>query len=159
MYVDAIERLTLAGFEHYEVSNFAKVEHRCRHNLTYWLGEPYFAAGPGAASYIDGERRMNHRSTTTYLKRVLAGKSPIAETERLPAADRAKERLVFGLRMIDGVECDEFQVATGYDVDVLVGAELRQLMDLGLVTRTGSHLKLTRDGLLIADSVCGQLLG
>ena len=83
MYALAIDRLTAAGFEHYEVSNFARPGCRSRHNQTYWSGDGYFAAGPGAARYVDGVRETNHRSTTTYLKRVLAGESPVAEREEL----------------------------------------------------------------------------
>ena len=79
--------LLTAGFEHYEISSFAQPGRRCRHNETYWLGEEYFAAGPGAARYVGGRRSMNHRSTSTYLRRVLAGQSPIAEQETLPPED------------------------------------------------------------------------
>ncbi len=85
MYLDAIDWLTAAGFEHYEVSNFAQPGGRSRHNETYWRGDEYFAAGPGAARYVAGVRETNHRSTTTYLRRVLAGESPVAESEALDA--------------------------------------------------------------------------
>jgi oxygen-independent coproporphyrinogen III oxidase len=64
MYETAIDRLTTAGFEHYEVSNFAQQGKRCRHNEAYWLGEEYYAAGPGAARHLNGIRSINHRSTT-----------------------------------------------------------------------------------------------
>ncbi|MBW8884077.1 MAG: radical SAM family heme chaperone HemW, partial [Planctomycetia bacterium] len=76
MYEAAIDTLTAAGFEHYEVSNFARPGHRCRHNENYWLGGQYFAAGPGAARFVGGVRQTNHRSTTTYMARVLSGQSP-----------------------------------------------------------------------------------
>ena len=69
MYESAIDTLTAAGYEHYEVSNFARPGHRCLHNENYWLGGQYFAAGPGAARFIDGRRETNHRSTTTYISR------------------------------------------------------------------------------------------
>ena len=83
-----------ADFEHYEVSNFALRGHRCRHNEVYWAGESYFAAGPGAARYVDGRRETNHRSTTTWLRRVLAGESPVAEQEMLDPEDRCpRDRL------------------------------------------------------------------
>ena len=89
MYGTAIDTLAAAGYEHYEVSNFARPAHRCRHNEVYWAGEEYYAAGPGAARYLDGRREMNHRSTTTWMNRVLAGQSPVAETETLSPEDRA----------------------------------------------------------------------
>ena len=97
MYAAVIDRLTAAGFEHYEVSNFARPGRRSRHNQAYWSGDGYYAAGPGAARYVDGVRETNHRSTTTYLRRVLAGESPVAERERLDPEARARELLVFSL--------------------------------------------------------------
>ncbi len=93
MYETAIDTLTAAGFEHYEVSNFARPGHRCRHNERYWLGEEYFAAGPGAARYVGGVRSTNHRSTTTYIDRVLRGDSPVAEA-RTAIARRSRPRAI-----------------------------------------------------------------
>lgn len=88
MYLTAIDFLAEAGFEHYEISNFARPGYRSRHNETYWSGRGYFAVGPGAARYVDGVRQTNHRSTTTYLRRVQQDLSPVAEEERLDAISR-----------------------------------------------------------------------
>jgi len=148
MYETAIDTLVQAGFEHYEVSNFARPGHRCRHNEAYWLGESYYAAGPGAARYVDGRREMNHRSTTTYLRRVLAGQSPVADAEELDAENRARERFVFGLRRLEGVDAQAFHAATGYRVDALGGDALSRFCDQGL-----HRLRLTRRGLLVSDSL------
>ncbi len=115
MYALAIDTLTAAGFEHYEVSNFARPGCRSRHNETYWSGAGYFAYGPGAARYIDGVRETNHRSTTTYLKRIFAGESPVAEREKLSPEARARELLVFGLRRMEGVSRRDFSERTGID--------------------------------------------
>lgn len=158
MYEHAIDRLTSAGYEHYEVSNFARPGHRCRHNEVYWLGEPWFAVGPGAASYVGGTRRMNHASTTTYLRRVLAGESPVAETETLGAEPRARERLVFGLRRLEGIERAAFAAETGWSVDELAGRELTRYVSLGLIDDDGQRIRLTREGLLISDSLWPALL-
>jgi len=117
MYLSAIDGLTAAGFEHYEVSNFAQAGHHSRHNETYWLGQPYLAFGAGAARYLDGRRETNHRSTTTYIRRVLAGESPVAESEVLNDEERARERLVFGLRRLAGVRLSTFANDTGFTVD------------------------------------------
>ena len=113
MYAAVIDRLTAAGFEHYEVSNFARPGRRSRHNQAYWSGDGYFAAGPGAARYVDGVRETNHRSTTTWLHRVLAGESPVAEREQLEPESRARELLVFSLRRIEGVSRREFAGEVG----------------------------------------------
>jgi oxygen-independent coproporphyrinogen-3 oxidase len=153
MYLAAIDMLTVAEFEHYEVSNFARPGHRCRHNENYWFGGPYFAAGPGASRFVAGRRETNHRSTTTYIQRVLAGQSPIAETEQLEPQDAARERLVFALRRLEGIDPAEFAAATGFTVEQLGGEALPCLIDLGLMERSASRLRLTRRGLLVSDAI------
>lgn len=158
MYLAAIDRLSVAGWEHYEVSNFAQPGHRCRHNEVYWTGQPYYAAGPGAARYVDGVRETNHRSTTTWIRRVLGGQSPVAEREILTDEQRARERLVFQMRMIEGIRRSRFRQQTGYDVDRLVGAELPRLIDQGLVHQAGDQLRLTRAGLLVSDAIWPRFL-
>ena len=158
MYELAIDQLTLHGWQHYEVSNFAQPGHRCRHNEVYWVGDSYFAAGPGAARYVDGRREMNHRSTTTYIRRVLSGQSPVAESESLAPEDRAREQLVFQLRMLEGVARGPFAARTGFDIDQLVADPLRKFIDLGLLEDTGSHVRLTRNGLLISDALWTEFL-
>jgi oxygen-independent coproporphyrinogen-3 oxidase len=158
LYADAIDRLTAGGFEHYEVSNFARAGHRCRHNEVYWAGQPYFAAGPGAARYVGGWREINHRSTTTWMARVLADKSPVAEAERLSPEDRAREALVLGLRKLEGVSLADFGRATGFEVDELVGKPLAQYLDQGLLSRRSGRLQLTREGLFVSDAIWPHFL-
>ena len=153
MYELAIDLLTAAGFEHYEVSNFARLGHRCRHNEAYWTGLPFFAAGPGAARYVDGRREMNHRSTTTYIQRVLAGQSPVAESETLAPEDHARERLVFALRRLQGISLSEFERETGYSVESLVKSPLEKFLAQGLFAHTADNLRLTRRGLLVSDAL------
>lgn len=158
MYESAIDLLTQAGFEHYEVSNFAQSGHRCRHNEVYWAGDTYYAAGPGAARYVDGRRETNHRSTTTYLNRVLANQSPVSEAETLSPEDSARERLVFGLRRLEGVDRESFSTATGFEIDRLVGRSLDKFVRFELLEDTGSRVRLTRQGLLVSDSIWPEFL-
>ncbi len=158
MYALAIDRLTAAGFEHYEVSNLARPGCRSRHNETYWSGDGYFAAGPGAARYVGGVRESNHRSTTTYLQRVLSGESPVAERESLSAEARARELLVFGLRRIEGVSRREFAARCGYEMDELVGGMLKKFVGLGLLADSGERVRLTREGLFVSDAIWPEML-
>jgi oxygen-independent coproporphyrinogen-3 oxidase len=158
MLAMAIDSLAAAGYEHYEVSNFARPGHRCRHNENYWAGGGYFAAGPGAARYIDGRREMNHRSTTTYIKRVLNGQSPVAESEALGPEDRAREMLVFGLRRMAGVERAAFAARTGYSVDALAGGALGRFVATGLLADDGRRVRLTREGLFVSDALWPHFL-
>jgi oxygen-independent coproporphyrinogen III oxidase len=158
MYALAIDRLSAAGYEQYEVSNFARPGCRSRHNQVYWSGDGYFAYGPGAARYLDGVRETNHRSTTTYLHRVLAGESPTAEREQLSPEARARELLVFSLRRIEGVSRRQFRVRTGYDCDELVAAPLRKFVALGLLADDGEQIRLTREGLFVSDAMWPEML-
>ena len=146
------------GLQHYEISNFARPTHRCRHNEVYWSGGSYFAAGPGAARHLNGRRETNHRSTTTYMRRVLAGMSPVAETETLSPEERARERLIFQLRMLEGVNKHDFTRDTGFNVDELAGEPLSEFAQLGLIEIVGDHIRLTRDGLMISDALWPELL-
>ena len=162
MYLAAIDTLSAAGYEHYEVSNFARPGHRCRHNETYWTGRPYFAVGPGAARFVGGRRETNHRSTTTYIARVLAGRSPVSEHEQLDPEDAARERLVFALRRLEGVDLDQFAAETGFSAQQLGGRALAQFVEQGwleLVPAAGSkRLRMSRQGLLVSDALWPEFL-
>lgn len=159
MYLAAIDALAAGGYEHYEISNFALPGCRSRHNQTYWAAREYYAAGPGAARYVDGVRSSNHRSTTTWLNRLRTGQSPLDESEQLDPENRAREALVLGLRRVqDGVERAAFAAEFGYDVDRLGGDDLRKLLSSGLLENLGSRLRLTREGLLLGDYIWSKLL-
>ena len=158
MYAAVIDWLTAAGFEHYEVSNFARPGCRSRHNQAYWSGDGYYAAGPGAARYVDGVRETNHRSTTTYLRRVLAGASPVAERERLSPEARAREWLVFALRRIEGVSRRDFAERTGYAIEELIAKPQAKYLALGLLESDGDRLRLSREGLFVSDAIWPEML-
>ena len=158
MYSLAIDTLTDAGFDHYEISNFARPNHRSRHNEGYWSGANYFAAGPGAARYVKGVRTTNHRSTTTWLRRVLADQSPVTESETLAPEDRAREVLVFGLRRLEGVDRATFSQQTGFDIDQLVGQPLRHYTELGMLLDDRQRIRLSRQGLLVSDAIWPDFL-
>ncbi|MFQ5733452.1 MAG: coproporphyrinogen III oxidase, partial [Planctomycetaceae bacterium] len=118
----------------------------------------YLAFGPGAARYLDGRRETNHRSVTAWLKRVQAGQSPTALREQLPPEEAARERLVIGLRLTEGVKLVDFQQQTGYAVDELAAAAIERHVAADLLERTPTHLRLTREGRFLADSVFVDLL-
>lgn len=107
---------------------------------------------------MDGVRETNHRSTTTWIRRVLGGQSPVAEREILTDEQRARERLVFQMRMIDGVQRSRFRQQTGFDVEQLAGSEIRSLVAHGLLDQQGGRLRLTRKGLLVSDAIWPHFL-
>jgi len=157
-YEFTIDRLTEGHFEHYEVSNFAQPGHRCRHNEVYWSGQPFFGFGPGAASYTGTQRDVNHRSTFQYFKLIESQGRGIGEVERLSDLDRARERLVIGLRRLEGWNLLQFEEECGISVDDLVGSQVQRLVGLGYLVRDINTLKLSRSGLLISDSLWAELL-
>jgi oxygen-independent coproporphyrinogen-3 oxidase len=153
MYATAMDELPRHGYEQYELSNFAQPGYRCRHNETYWAALPYYGFGPGAARYLNGRRETNHRSFTTWLSRVLSGKSPVGDVDELAPADRAREALVVGLRRASGVECEAFRDVTGFELEEIAGPALTRHLSSGLLERMASGIRLTREGRFLADTV------
>jgi len=158
MYQDARKMAAAAGLEQYEISNFAQPGSRCRHNLAYWQGRGWYAFGPGAARFIDGRREVNHRSPTTYIRRMLAGQSPIAESEPISRVQWACERAAFGVRMIDGVDLAEIHRETCVDIAELRRDAITRCLTQGWLTITGPRHQLTESGILMADSVAAEFL-
>jgi oxygen-independent coproporphyrinogen-3 oxidase len=158
MFETAIDRLEAAGFEHYEVSNFARPGHRCRHNEAYWDCRPWEAFGPGAARFDGRTRITNHRSPTTWMKGVLAAGECVGDVDAMIDEAAARERLVVGLRRRDGVARAAFRAASGFDLDVLAGAAIAGWVARGLATDDGAVVRLTRAGLLVSDGLWVDVL-
>lgn len=158
MFAAAMDTLSEAGFEQYEISNFARPGFRCRHNQIYWQARPYWGFGPGAARYLGGKRSMNHRSVTTWIKRLLAGDSPIMDWEELSPEDRARELCVLGLRMTEGIPFADFQARSGYDLKTLAPQAIARHIEQALLQETPTHLRLTREGRFVADSIVADFL-
>ena len=154
----SIDRLEAAGFEHYEVSNFARPGGRCRHNETYWDCRPWEAFGPGAARFDGRVRTTNHRSTTTWMRRVLAGEDFAGDRDAMTPLEAAQERVVLGLRRRDGLRRADFLAASGFELDLVAGGPIRLWIDHGLATDDGEHVRLTREGLLVSDALWAEVL-
>jgi oxygen-independent coproporphyrinogen-3 oxidase len=159
MFEAAIDRLEAAGFEHYEVSNFARPGARCRHNEAYWDCRPWEAFGPGAARFDGRTRITNHRSTTTWMNKLLAGGDFTGDVDAMTDEEAARERIVVGLRRRDGLARGAFQRVSGFDLDELAGESIRTWVDRGLATDDGDHVRLTRAGLLVSDTLWADVLG
>ena len=158
MYEEAIARLTAAGFEHYEVSNFARPGFRSRHNQVYWRNEEYLGVGPGAVSYLAGRRWKRERLPQRYAAKVAAGEDLSVELERLDAAGALGETMMLGLRLLDGIALSE--VAARFAIDPLrhFAPQIADLSRRGLVLLEGDHLRLTHAGLLLANTVLSEFL-
>jgi len=152
MYEHAMDRLAGAGFEHYEISAWARPGQRSRHNLHYWRNDDYLGIGPGAASHVQGVRWKNKPHLDQYIAR--SPDAPISEREQPDARGRADERLMMGLRLRDGVDRAWLHEAFAHRAD-----ELQRLIAAGLLEQDQQHTRLTRRGLLVADSAIGSLIG
>lgn len=159
MYELAIRVLTDAGFDHYEISNFARSFGRCEHNLAYWRNGPYVGLGPAAAAFLDGERTRNVADTEEYVRRITAGDCPVIERERLDPRRRAGETAMLQLRLIEGLDRVWFERETGFDPLRLFGEAIRVHLSGGRLSVTPAHIRLTSSGLLIADAIIADFIG
>ena len=158
MYEFGIDRLASAGLEQYEVSNFAKAGHRCRHNEHYWANDAYFGFGVGAARYVNFSRELNVRNTGDYIRKMLAGDSVVFQSELLTPLERAYETLAVQLRRTEGIHFASFEEQTGFAFEPLVRDRLPVLQEQGLLTLAESALCLTRSGRRLADAIIEDLL-
>jgi oxygen-independent coproporphyrinogen-3 oxidase len=141
--------LTAAGYRRYEISNYAKPGFECRHHCACWRGGEYLGLGPAAASHVGLERWTNRPDLAAYLAALEQGRLPPRELDHLTPALKAMERVVFGLRMAEGISA---AVAADY-----VPA-LRELRKKGLVTFRRRRWSLTARGRELADAVAVELM-
>ncbi len=158
MYQLAIDTLAAEGFEHYEISNFARPGQRSIHNQRYWANEAYFGVGVGAARYVEGIRELNVRNTQDYIRRVLSGESPTFQSECLEPRERAFETMATQLRRMEGIARSRFREQTGFDLDELLGERLLALVRQGFLQDDSQSVSLTRSGKFVADGVIEDLL-
>ena len=121
----------------------------------------WFAAGPGAARFVGGRREVNHRSTTTYLRRIESGQSPVAESEPISLEQYARERAAFGIRVLAGIDLRSPQRRGRPRCRGRIVARRfkRALAEGLLIKRRVAKLRLTERGMLFADTVASRLLG
>lgn len=146
-------KLTSAGFEHYEVSNFARRGFRSRHNSSYWDGSLYLGVGPSAHSYDGSSRRSCPSSLDDYLR-------PGAiryETERLSRRDRYNEYIMTSLRRAEGVDMRMMEQSIGEDFAERFRAGIRKFTDAGTVIADGASYRIRPEDFLISDGVIRDL--
>ncbi len=150
-------RLLREGWQHYEISNFARPGSMSRHNLKYWSDTNYAGFGLAAASYVDGERWTNPRGYAAYLRAARGGQDR-PKPEPYEPSRRAGEALVFGLRRLAGVRLE--RIAERYGVEQLRAREaaIARAIDRGLAVRDGDRLRLSEAGLLLADEFFAELI-
>lgn len=165
MYDMTLTRLAAAGFEQYEISNFAKPGCACRHNLGYWRQTPYLGLGPAAASMLPGRtpeefylRRTNVRDLAAYLRQSHQGRFQPAEEESVSPAEARFETMMLGLRTTKGVNEAAFTAMHGVALADVYGAKLAELETQGLLCHTGGWWRLTRRGMDVQNGVLVELM-
>jgi oxygen-independent coproporphyrinogen-3 oxidase len=158
LYSRGIDLLEETGFEHYEISNFARPGMRSRHSQVYWANEAYFGFGMGAARYVNGRRELNTRNLREYIRRSLAGESAVFQSEILEPRERARETMAVQLRRKEGIDRAAFFRQTGFELDGLAEEKITNNVSLGLLEDTGASVHLTRRGKYVADAVIHDLM-
>lgn len=155
------DALEAAGYEHYEISNYARPGRACRHNLAYWQRQPYLGLGAGAHSFAPiapwGGRHANVRAPALYMDLVTRRGTAIATTERLAREQAIAEMLFLGLRVLDGMPLGRFADLFGAAAGVARPA-VTSMVEAGMLEIVADRLRLTPAGLLQADSVFAALL-
>jgi putative oxygen-independent coproporphyrinogen III oxidase len=157
-YGMAIDRLTREGFEHYEISNFARPGHRSRHNQNYWRNGEYLGLGVGAASYLAGTRSVHTRDLGAYVRAALARHEIPGTSERLEGAALVGEATMLALRTAEGVDLRAFRERYGIDFLSEYDRSIRELMGAGMLEVSSTHVSLTRAGRFVANDVCSEFI-
>ena len=171
MYELAQEMLAQAGYEHYEISNWARGKRQdaesnsrllplaSRHNLIYWRNEPYFGFGCGAHSSFEGKRFSNVLHPREYIKRIQQSGEAIAETEEIDRRLEMGETMMLGLRLItEGVERNRFKDRFGVELDEIYSTIIKRLVEQGLLESNVERIRLTARGRLLGNRVFAEFL-
>ncbi len=158
MFHYAIETLTARGYEHYEICNFARPNRTAKHNLVYWNNQACIGLGTGACGYIDGTRYANTRGIADYIDILQRGIKPVTHAERLTEQAEKAETLMLALRKREGISLAAYQERFGEEIETELGEIYGEWIDLGLLERTETHLRLTNRGLFLANEVFVELM-
>ncbi|GAB3756029.1 radical SAM family heme chaperone HemW [Spirosoma pomorum] len=155
-FEELVKALTDHGYEHYEISNFAKPGHYARHNTAYWQRKPYLGIGPSAHSYNGTSRQYNIANNARYVAAIQQGQLPVT-VEQLTTADQVNEYLLTGLRTKWGCSLTELTALLGADFAKQQARDLAEVYDAGWLMRDKDQLRLTEAGKLFADRVAATL--
>ena len=169
MYDELVARASAAGFQQYEIANFARnaaaaasesviPRFACRHNVNYWRGGSFYGLGPGATGYVRGVREKNWANTRLYCEQLERGQRAIESREELSPLRRAGETAAFGLRMNAGWSFEEFRRATNFDLREEWNSEMEQLIERHWAKRDEMRFQLTPQGLRFADAAAELFL-
>jgi oxygen-independent coproporphyrinogen III oxidase len=151
-----MRELALAGYEHYEISNFSKPGFHSKHNSSYWKGSHYLGVGPSAHSYNGESRQYTISNNHAYLKAILAETVPF-EKEILSRENKINEYILTSLRTSWGTDLEFLKQAHGHNLIEQNQSYINQLLDKRLITLENNILMLTQAGKLLADKISSDL--
>jgi len=158
MYEDTLDALSEAGYSHYEISNFARSGHECRHNLLYWQAGEYLGLGPGAHSYAGKKRCWNYPDVNTYAGALEKEILPRENEEIISGKTEEAEFLFLSLRTLRGISGVEYRKRFGKSFEETYNDKLLSLISGGMLAEDGGRFFLTRRGLLAADTVMAEFV-
>ena len=153
LYKRTIGLLTKRGFHHYEISNFARPGKECKHNITYWKNKNTLGLGAGASSYMDGVRFKNVSLPAHYIRKVADKQAAVEHSESLESRQAMSETIMLGLRLLQGISIHQFEKRFQISFKNFFGNITSTLKEKELVTIEDDHLRLSKKGLFLADSV------
>lgn len=157
MYEMLIDKMTAAGYEHYEISNFAKPGFRSRHNSSYWHEVPYIGIGAAAHSYNRKQRSWNIENIQTYIRSISEGILP-SESEQLDITTRYNDLITTALRTSDGIDLMKMEQEFGKELADRLLQEAQPHISRRLMKIKDGRLSLTREGLYISDDVMSDFM-
>lgn len=153
MYHYAVDRFSQAGFDQYEISNFAKPQYQCQHNMNCWEREEYIGIGSGAHSFYQNRRYANTANVLQYINGVREKNLVLSEDSQLSSEEGLSEKIFLGLRLNQGIDMAQVSEEFGIDVENKYQKNINFLLSRRLVERDGSVLRLTRIGMDMANTV------
>ncbi len=157
MYETLTDRLSAAGFEHYEISNFARCGYRSRHNSGYWRSVPYLGIGAAAHSFNGDSRQWNVSDIIKYMDSIEQGRIP-SETETLDTATKYDDTVMLSLRTCEGIDLNSITQKFGKEYADFCLSQAASYISNGLLQHSGNKLRLTRKGLFVSDMIMSDLM-
>ena len=158
MYNYAIKELKKAGYNHYEISNFAKEKFKSQHNVLYWNYKPYLGIGPSAHGFNGTRRYYNLNNLSDYMKQLNNNKFPIDKIINLTQNELISERMIMGLRLIEGIDRVEFENRFNCSMDSIFNKEILNLKNQGLLAEDENKIHLTKKGINLGNEVFSEFL-
>ncbi len=155
-FIQLMDYAQQAGFEHYEISNFAKPGHRSKHNSSYWHGIPYLGLGPSAHSFNGNSRQWNVSNNRQYIQLLQQNSIPF-EKEELTTTQKLNEYIMTSLRLMEGCDLDKVTKHAGAKQTEQLRKEASAFIQNGWLKEENNHLILTQEGKLFADRIASDL--